>query len=106
MPGYWEFPGGKCEPDELPEQAAVRECCEESGLVVSVRRLRRTIEHHYPHGFVQLHYFDCVPRDRDAEPAPDTGFRWVALGELVQLAFPEANELILQDLAGSEPINE
>ena len=31
MPGVWEFPGGKCEPGESPEQAAARETLEETG---------------------------------------------------------------------------
>ncbi len=38
MAGYWEFPGGKCEPGEPPEAAVVRECREETGLDVRVRR--------------------------------------------------------------------
>ena len=59
--GYWEFPGGKCEPGESPAETTVRECLEETGLTVVVDRLRRVIEHHYPHGHVRLHFFDCVP---------------------------------------------
>ncbi len=99
MPGYWEFPGGKCEPEESPEQAARRECAEETGLAVVVRRLRRVISHRYPHGHVELHYFDCETESPDAEPELATGFRWVPAPDLPGLPFPEANEPILIELA-------
>ena len=36
MAGYWEFPGGKCEPGESPAAATARECREEIGLEVVV----------------------------------------------------------------------
>jgi mutator protein MutT len=106
MPGFWEFPGGKCEADEPPAEAAVRECWEESGLRVWVRALRRAFEHHYPHGLVQLHYFDCVVCDQAAEPEAGTGFRWIPVHELSRLTFPEANDVILHDLARSGEIDE
>jgi mutator protein MutT len=99
MAGYWEFPGGKCEPGESPAAATARECREEAGLDVSVGRLRREVEHRYPHGWVRLSYYDCVTKLPDAEPEPVTGFRWLAAGALAGLPFPEANEPILHELA-------
>lgn len=98
--GYWEFPGGKCEPGESPSETTARECHEETGLQVVVGRLRRTIEHRYPHGHVRLHFFDCQPVDRLAEPEADSGCRWVLEGDLKSLRFPEANEPILDELGG------
>jgi 8-oxo-dGTP diphosphatase len=97
--GYWEFPGGKCEPGETPAQATIRECLEETGLAVAVNRLRRVIEHHYPHGHVRLHFFDCVPADPSAEPAKGSGCRWVRAAELAHLRFPEANQSVLEELS-------
>lgn len=98
--GYWEFPGGKCEPGESPEDATVRECLEEIGIEVRLVRLRKVVEHTYPHGAVQLHFFDGEPAEPDSEPAAGTGFRWVAAAELAALRFPEANEAILAELIG------
>jgi mutator protein MutT len=98
MPGYWEFPGGKCEGDESPEQAARRECLEETGIAVDRCALRRTIRHTYPHGSVELNYFDCDPLDPLAEPAAKTGFDWKRVEELRRLPFPEANDAILAEL--------
>jgi 8-oxo-dGTP diphosphatase len=99
MPGYWEFPGGKCEGGETPGEAAVRECGEETGMRVRLESRRRVVEHEYPHGRVELHYFDCRPDDPDADPDASSGFLWVPATDLPGLRFPEANEPILGDLA-------
>ncbi|MEW4566423.1 (deoxy)nucleoside triphosphate pyrophosphohydrolase [Tautonia sp. JC769] len=99
MPGVWEFPGGKCEPGESPGQAAARECEEETGLTVILGTCRRVVSHRYPHGFVELHYFDAEAADPSADPSADSGFRWVPVEELPGLTFPEANGPILDDLA-------
>jgi mutator protein MutT len=99
MAGVWEFPGGKCEPGESPERAAVRECLEEVGIAVAVDRLRARIVHRYPHGLVELLYYDCRTVDPDAEPTEDSGFRWVAAVELRGYTFPGANEAVIAALA-------
>jgi 8-oxo-dGTP diphosphatase len=97
--GYWEFPGGKCEPGETPAQATARECLEETGVRVVVGALRRTVIHRYPHGLVELSFHDCTPEDPDAESPAGSGFRWVPVEQLAGLRFPEANEVILEELA-------
>ena len=98
MPGVWEFPGGKCEPGESPEQAAARECLEETGLSVRIVGRRESRTHRYPHGVVELHYYDCSIEPA-AEPAADSGFVWVEVERLPELTFPEANAPILRALA-------
>jgi mutator protein MutT len=102
MAGYWEFPGGKCEPGESAAAAAARECLEEIGLEVTVGRLRREVVHRYPHDWVHLAYFDCVTRLPDADPNPATGFRWIPAADLAGLRFPEANEPILNALVSEQ----
>ncbi len=97
--GYWEFPGGKCEPGEDPQRATVRECLEETGLEIAIESLRRTITHRYPHGLVELFFHNCTTVDPTAEPATGSGFRWVPASELAGLCFPEANQPILEELA-------
>jgi len=99
MAGRWEFPGGKCEPGESPEDAARRECREETGVDVILTGLRRVAEHRYPHGHIELSYYDGSTREPAAEPAAGTGFRWVAAAELPGLRFPEANGPVLAALA-------
>jgi 8-oxo-dGTP diphosphatase len=102
--GYWEFPGGKCEPGEPPLAATLRECFEETGLLVKVERLRHRTRCRYPHGLVELHFYDCTPLDSTAEPAVETGFLWKGARELAGLRFPEANEAVVEELTRlSEP---
>ncbi len=96
--GYWEFPGGKCEPGEDPAQATARECFEETGLKIAVGRLRRITTYRYPHGLVELSFHDCTTEDPKAEPPDESGFVWVHASELLGLRFPEANQTILEEL--------
>ncbi|MDR3634217.1 MAG: (deoxy)nucleoside triphosphate pyrophosphohydrolase [Isosphaeraceae bacterium] len=98
MEGVWEFPGGKCEPGESPEHATMRECFEETGRDVSVDRLRRVVVHRYPHGWIELSFFDCSLSDDAAEPAEGSGFVWIDAADLRTLSFPGANEAILDEL--------
>jgi 8-oxo-dGTP diphosphatase len=99
MAGVWEFPGGKCEPGEPPEAAAARECREEVGVEVVIGRLRARFVHRYPHGLVELSYYDGRTLDPAAEPVEGTGFRWVAAPDLSGYTFPGANEPVVAELA-------
>jgi len=95
LAGHDEFPGGKCGPGESPEDCAVRECREETGVPVRVLRLRRLAEHQYPHGRVRLHFFDCEPL-ADFQPIPP--FRWLPREQLPRLRFPDANATLVEEL--------
>ena len=93
LAGYSEFPGGKVQPGEHPQQAAIRESLEETGLQVTIRGEYPGCRHPYEHGLLQLHFFDCTPCDPDQPP--DAPFRWIGREELACLSFPPANQDIL-----------
>jgi hypothetical protein len=52
----------------------------------------------YPHGTVELHFFDGRLREPSADPEPDTGFVWVPVEALATLPFPEANRDVVASL--------
>lgn len=55
--GGWEFPGGKMEPGETPEQALVRELKEELDIEVNVGEKICTVEYDYPKFHLTMHCF-------------------------------------------------
>ena len=94
LAGLWEFPGGKIHPGETPEDAAVRECLEETGFAVEpLFRYPDQIEK-YEHGAVQLFFIAC--RAANATPTEiQPPFRWVRRQELAGFEFPKGNRNLL-----------
>jgi 8-oxo-dGTP diphosphatase len=92
--GLWEFPGGKIEPGETAEQAAARECLEETGLAIEVGSPYPAVVHQYNHDRLALEFFACSAVDPKVPPKPP--FRWVALSELAKYPFPAANAGLIE----------
>ena len=98
LEGYWEFPGGKCEPGEDHETCLRREIEEELGVDVRVGRQIFEVAHEYAERAVELHFFDC---ELLGEPVARLGqeMRWVAPGNLATLEFPPADAELIKLLA-------
>jgi mutator protein MutT len=99
LAGYWEFPGGKCEPGEAHDACLDRELREELGVAARVGREILTTEHTYLERTVRLHFHQC---EIDGEPRPLVGqdMRWVTRDELRLLQFPEADVQLIALLTG------
>ena len=98
LEGYWEFPGGKCEPGETHAACLVREIREELGCDVQVGEELLSVAHEYPERTVELHFFRCTA---DGEPRPLLGqeLRWIARQKLRTLDFPPADDELIRLLA-------
>lgn len=94
--GLWEFPGGKCRPEEAPEKAVVRECREELGVRVKVVKRLAEVRHAYSHFKVHLHVFACA-LDR-GRLRPGRPHAWVRAAELGRYPFPAANHKFMKEL--------
>ncbi len=90
LAGAWEFPGGKCEPDETHERCLARELLEELGVRATIGEEIFTVEHSYPERSVRLHFRLTALLD---EPLPLLGqeMRWVPRADLRLLELPEAD---------------
>ena len=79
--GWWEFPGGKIEPGEAPEEALRRELREELALEVRVGEEVARVEYDYPKFHLSMRLFLCIP---EGEPAlrEHSAARWLSKDEL------------------------
>ncbi|HEV3136956.1 MAG TPA: (deoxy)nucleoside triphosphate pyrophosphohydrolase [Pirellulales bacterium] len=97
LAGLWEFPGGKLEPGESAENAAIRECLEETGLMVRVAGEYPPASHSDERGTVRLRFFACAPAA--SQPELPARFRWVKSADLNRYSFPPANAELLNQLS-------
>jgi mutator protein MutT len=96
--GLWEFPGGKCEPDERPEEAAVRELHEECGIRAAVERTLEPILYEYPDRRVNITPVLCNWQAGEPRPVGNETVRWVSLAGLRRLEMPPVNAGIIRQL--------
>jgi mutator protein MutT len=96
--GYWEFPGGKCEPSESPGECVRRELLEELGIEVTPIIPMAVIEHRYPTIHVRLHPFVCRLDAGEPRAISAAQWKWVGCDELRAYRFPEANGELLAEL--------
>ncbi|MFP4428086.1 MAG: A/G-specific adenine glycosylase [Desulfovermiculus sp.] len=101
MANLWEFPGGKLQAGESPEQALVREFREELELEIRVLDKITVIKHSYTRFRVTLHVYWCTLASPGQEPVlhAASDFRWTLPEELDQYPFPAADCKLIQMLS-------
>lgn len=102
---YWEFPGGKLEMGETPEEALERELYEELDIVTRTGDIYCVIRHEYPDKDVLLLFYKSElvsgePRAVEAERA-----LWVRPAALTDFRFPEADEKLIARILEQESDN-
>jgi 8-oxo-dGTP diphosphatase len=98
--GKWEFPGGKVEAGEQTVDALARELQEELLINIdktSCKALIR-VEHDYGDKQVCLDVYTLTRFEGEPQGAEQQEIRWVSRAELANLAFPEANVSILEEI--------
>mgnify|MGYP005992842275 FL=1 len=94
--GLWEFPGGKKEASETPEQALYRELKEELGIKIKSSQSLIKLSHDYGDKLVELDVYRVNEFDGEPFGAEGQETRWIKLQQLKEYEFPEANKAIVE----------
>jgi len=95
LAGAWEFPGGKMEPGESPEEALVREMREECGVEVAVGEALDVTYWRYPTKSVLLLFYEARITEGEVRHLGVAAHTWATRGELERYEFPPADERVL-----------
>ena len=98
--GLWEFPGGKVEAGESPEDALVRELYEELGIVTEVGGALEPVQWTYDRGQIRLLPFLCRVISGDPSPLEHEALCWCELSDFETLEWAAADLPILKQLRG------
>ena len=90
--GWWEFPGGKIEAGESPEEALVREIHEELDTEIEVGELLETVEWDYPNFHLKMHCYICSQKSGSLQLNEHSAAAWLNKDTLHSVKWLPADE--------------
>ena len=94
----WEFPGGKIEPGETPEEAIVREIKEELDTEVEVIELLDTVEYDYPNFHLSMGWFICKIKSGDLVLKEHEAAKWLTKDTLGSVEWLPADMGLVREI--------
>ncbi len=95
---WWEFPGGKMEPGETPEEALKREIREELSTEICVDELLCTVKYDYPKFHLTLHCYFCSLVTEALHLNEHEAARWLANDELDSVKWLPADREVIEKI--------
>ncbi|MBP5386441.1 MAG: (deoxy)nucleoside triphosphate pyrophosphohydrolase [Prevotella sp.] len=99
---WWEFPGGKMEPGETPEEALKREICEELSTEISVDEFLCTVEYDYPKFHLTMHCFLCSLQTEAMHLNEHEASRWLKKDELESVNWLPADRIVINRIISNQ----
>ena len=99
---WWEFPGGKVEAGETPEEALVREIQEELDTTIKVERFLTTVDWDYPKFHLTMHCYLCTVAEGDLTLREHEAAKWLAMEDIDSVNWLPADVLVVNALKESD----
>ncbi len=97
---WWEFPGGKIEKGENPEEALQREIREELATEINIVQLLQTVEYTYPTFHIKMHCYICSISKGKLTLLEHEAARWLEAQELDSVNWLPADMLVMSKVKG------
>ena len=98
MKDGWEFPGGKMEPGESPEEALKREIWEELETKIVVEKLVQTVEWDYPAFHLTMHCFWCHIESGSLKLKEHEAAKWLTKYQLNSVDWLPADRIVVETI--------